>query len=84
MKNLTGEDSAILARIASKSGGSEDYFSGIRKVEERDYRRTFTRLYHRAHPRVGHGTPPNLSAQVRRNIEAYDDEGWTGMGLAVY
>ena len=84
MDNLTGEDSAILARIASKNGSSENYFSDIRKVEDRDYRRTFTRLYHYAHPRVGHGAPPNLSAQVRRNIEAYDDEGWMDMGLAVY
>lgn len=84
MEELTREDRAILSRVAKRSGRSEDYFREVRKVEELDYRRTFNRLYHCDHPTVGHGTPPNLSAQVKRNIDAYLAEGWAGMGLAVY
>ena len=84
MEELTKEDTAILARVAMRTGRSQDYYSEVRKLEELDYRRTFTRLYHCCHPTAGHGTPPNLSAQVKRHIEAYLEKGWAHMGLAVY
>ena len=84
MEKLTLEDRDILRRVATRTGGSDEYFNDVRKVEEMDYRRTFNRLYHCCHPTVGQGTPPNLSAQVRRNIDAYLAKDWTGMGLAVY
>ena len=84
MEELTREDRDILHRVAMRAGPSEGYFNEVRKVEELDYRRTFNRLYHCLHPTVGQGTPPSLSAQVQRNIEAYLAKDWAGMGLAVY
>ena len=84
MNELTREDRTILTQVAIRAGRTKDYLGEVRKVEEHDYRRTFNRLYHCCNPTVGHGTPPNLSAQVKRNIEANLAEDWAGMGLAVY
>ena len=84
MRDVTREDRAIMARVATRAGRSGSYSRDIRKLEELDYRRTFRRLYHCAHPTVGAGTPPSLSAQVKRNIDACLEQGWVGMGLAVY
>ncbi len=84
MNELTREDRTILSQVAKRAGRTGDYLGELRKLEELDYRRTFNRLYHCCNPTVGQGTPPNLSAQVKRNIEANLSEDWAGMGLAVY